>query len=133
MRKTATQKMYDMFNLSRFSKDFICAGVRDNVLGLYNFLLEKGAISADKDLDSRRISSRKPIVLLCKNDGTNPKKQFARIQIMDRNWWNYYHNKRLKTCKSTTFRTYNIPSQWTVVLREGCVWKEVEVLKPEVV
>lgn len=130
MRQTITQKRYDSFNLIQFEKEFICAGIRDNVLGMYNFLIEKGAIPINKELDICRISSKKPIVLLCKNNGIRTK--FGSIQIMERNWWNYYHNKRIKSCQ-TTFRTYNLPSQWNVVLREGCVWKEVEVLKPEIV
>ena len=33
---------YDMFNISSFTQEFICAGVRDNVVGMYNFLKEKG-------------------------------------------------------------------------------------------
>lgn len=130
MRKTATHKRYDSFNLTCFQKDFICAGIRDNIIGMYNFLLEKGAQLENETSDRLRISSRKPIVLLCKNNGITSK--FGQIQIMEWNWWNYYHNKNLRSCKPNYY-TYNLPSQWNQVLMEGCTWKEVEVLKPEVV
>jgi hypothetical protein len=134
MKKTATQIKYDLFNLSQFETDFICAGVRENVVGMYRFLIEKGAQAVNSKLDSIRISSGKPIVLLCKNATVDPLtgNPFGNVQILDRSWWDFYHNKRRETCKSTT-KTYNLPSQWNVVLMVGCVWKEVEVLIPEVV
>lgn len=133
MKKTATQMKYDSFNLSQFETEFICAGVRENIVGMYKFLIEKGAQTVNSHLDSVRISSGKPIVLLCKNAIVNKSfNTFGNVQILDRSWWDYYHNKRRKTCKTTT-RTYNLPSQWNVVLMVGCVWKEVEVLTPEVV
>lgn len=131
---TVTQKKYNDFNLVEFKSEFICAGVRDNILGMYNFLIEKGAQVIDKETDKQRISSKKPIVLLCKNAVTDPRigKTFAKVQIMEKNWWDYYHNRQRKTCR-TTIRTYNLPSQWNIVLMVGCIWKEVEVLIPEVV
>lgn len=134
MKKTLTQKKYDDFNLVQFKDYFICAGVRDNILGMYRFLKEKGAIPVNSNLDKLRISSKKQIVLLCKNATVNPElgQPFGMVQIMDKSWWDFYHNRQRKTCK-TTIRTYNLPSQWQDVLMEGCVWKEVEVLIPEIV
>ena len=62
-----------MFNISSFTQEFICAGVRDNVIGMYNFLKEKGVQVKDKQADDLRISSRKSVVLLCTNsNSSNP-------------------------------------------------------------
>lgn len=42
MIRVPSKVKYDMFNISSFTQEFICAGVRDNVVGMYNFLKEKG-------------------------------------------------------------------------------------------
>ena len=65
MVKVPSKVKYDMFNISSFTQEFICAGVRDNVVGMYNFLKEKGVQVKDKQADDLRISSRKSVVLLC--------------------------------------------------------------------
>lgn len=59
MIRVPSKVKYDMFNISSFTQEFICAGVRDNVVGMYNFLKEKGVQVKDKQADDLRISSRK--------------------------------------------------------------------------
>ena len=65
-------KFYD-YNFSYFDTDqgFVCAGIRDNVVGMYNLLVSKGANVVNKDADIIRISSKKPIVLFCFNSNTS--------------------------------------------------------------
>lgn len=73
MVKVPSKVKYDLFNVSSFTQEFICAGVRDNVIGMYNFLKEKGVQVKDKQADDLRISSRKSVVLLCTNsNSSNP-------------------------------------------------------------
>lgn len=124
-----SEAKYDLFNVSSFTQEFICAGVRDNVVGMYNFLKKKGVQVKDKQADSLKISSRKGVVLLCTN--SNSSKPFGIIQLKDWNWWDFYHNKRNRSSKPLYY-TYNLPSQWHEMLRDGCIWKEMEVFdKPE--
>ena len=104
MVKVPSKVKYDLFNVSSFTQEFICAGVRDNVVGMYNFLKEKGVQVKDKQADSLKISSRKGVVLLCTNSNSS----------------------------KPLYYTYNLPSQWHEMLRDGCIWKEMEVFdKPE--
>ena len=44
-------KFYD-YNFSYFDTDqgFVCAGIRDNVVGMYNLLVSKGANIAYKEI-----------------------------------------------------------------------------------
>lgn len=87
-------KFYD-YNFSYFDTDqgFVCAGIRDNVVGMYNLLVSKGANVVNKDADIIRISSKKPIVLFCFNSNTSIGSKLGSVQIMSHHWWNYYHNK----------------------------------------
>lgn len=120
---------YDMFNISSFTQEFICAGVRDNVVGMYKFLKEKGVQVKDRQADDLKISSRKSVVLLCTN--SNSSNPFGIIQLKDWGWWDFYHNKHNRSSKPLYY-TYNLPSQWHEMLRDGCIWKEMEVFdKPE--
>lgn len=128
MVKIPTKIRYDSKNLVCFTADFICAGVRDNILGMYNFLKEKGAILVSPEEDTLLISSKKDIVLFCMNAGINNK--FAKISLKRKTWWNYYHNKSIKINRPTYY-TYNLPSQWNIMLDNACTWKEVETLEAE--
>ena len=113
---TKSESKFYNYNFSYFDTDqgFVCAGIRDNVVGMYNLLISKGANAVNKDVDLVRISSK-----------------LGSVQIMSHHWWNYYHNKAHRHLSKTKIHTYNLPSQWNKVLMEGCVWKEVEVLIPE--
>lgn len=130
---TKSESKFYNYNFSYFDTDqgFVCAGIRDNIVGMYNLLISKGANAVNKDVDLVRISSRKPIVLFCFNSNTSIGSKLGSVQIMSHHWWNYYHNKAHRHLSKTKIHTYNLPLQWNKVLMEGCVWKEVEVLIPE--
>ena len=114
-------------NLKTFSKEFIGAGSRNSVVGLYRKLIELGAIPSSKEKDNSLISSKQKIVILCVNDGIRSK--FARISLHERSWWDYWHNKAHKHCKPA-YITYNVPKQMSTVISNLNI-KELETLIPE--
>lgn len=114
-------------NLKNFNKEFIGAGCRTSVIGLYQKLIDLGAIPADRERDKYLISTRKNIVILCVNDGINSK--FARVSIHTRNWWDFWHNKANRQTKPG-YITYNVPKQISTVI-DNLNITEIETLFPE--
>lgn len=125
MVRIKTRVRYEDFNISYFTAEFICAGARDSIIGMYRFLSEKGAQLKNEKEDKLLLSSKTDIVLFCTIEGIN--NSFACVQLKKKEWWNFYHNKRIKKNRPTYY-TYNLPSQWTEMLQEGCIWKEKETL-----
>lgn len=114
-------------NLKTFNCEFIGAGTRDCIVGLYRKLIDLGAIPNNQERDNNLICSKQKIVILCVNDGINGK--FARISLHEREWWNYWHNKANKACKPA-YITYNVPRQMNTIISKLNI-KELEVLIPE--
>lgn len=114
-------------NLKGFTEEFIGAGPRTSVIGLYNSLVELGAIPNDRHKDSILISSKKPIVLLCVNDGVNS--VFARVSVHEKTWWDFYHNKK-KSRYKVLYKTYNACKQ-LINISKLLVIKPKELLIPE--
>lgn len=117
-------------NLQGFSEEFIGAGSRDSVVGLYRKLIELGATPSNKEKDINLISSKQKVVILCVNDGV--KRQFARVSLHERNWWNYWHNRRNKSSFKAAYTTYNVPKQMSTVINKLNI-TEIETLIPEVI
>lgn len=116
-----------MGNLNAFRKEFIAAGCRNSVIGLYRKLVEHGASPVNKDNDIVLLSSKADIVLLCKNNGIN--KVLPQVQILKKNWWSFYHNRKLVT--SPKLPTYNVPRQTNTILEDLAIFTEIETLIPE--
>lgn len=125
MKKVALKQLCG--NLKTFSEEFIGAGTRNSVVGLYRKLLELGATPADRNRDNLLISSKQKIVILCINDGIRGR--FAKVSLHERAWWDYWHNKARKYCKPA-YTTYNVPRQMNTVISKLNI-KELEVLIPE--
>ena len=107
-------------NIQPFEKEFICAGARTSIIGLYRKLIELGAnhLTEDESL----LNTKKPIVLFCKNNGINCK--FAEVRIFNRQWWNYWHNPKNRINKPK-YKTYNVPKQWDFIINKLIILKEI--------
>lgn len=116
-------------NLQKFHSEFIVAGPRDSIVGLYRKLEELGAEPEDRASDNLKISSKNNIVILCINDGKN--KQFARIKLCQRSWWDYWHNPRNKQTKPA-YKTYNFPRQLDKIAKELFLTEIPELVAEEV-
>jgi hypothetical protein len=101
-------------NLKFFKEEFIGAGPRTSVIGLYKDLVAMGAEQLHPVTDADLINSGKQIVILCVNDGVNSK--FGRVSLHPRTWWDFYHNKKKRWTKPT-YRTYNIPKQYETIIK----------------
>lgn len=110
-------------NIQPFEKEFICAGCRNSIIGLYRKLIDLGANA--QAVDKKVLENEHDVVILCKNSGTSTKK-FAEVRLLTRSWWNYYHNAKYKRSKPI-YKTYNLPRQWKIVLEELIKLKEIPV------
>lgn len=114
-------------NLSAFKQEFVTAGCRNNIIGLYKMFIEHGANTANKDNDELLLSSKTDIVMLCKNGGI--RKVMPIVQILKKTWWDYYHNK--KKVKKVSVKTFNVPKQTSLILDEYAIFTPIEELIPE--
>lgn len=114
-------------NLSAFKQEFVAAGCRNNIVGLYKMFLEHGANTVNKDNDELLLSSKTEIVLLCKNGGI--RKAMPMVQLLKKTWWNYYHNRKI--VRKPGLRTFNVPKQTSKILDEVAIFTPIEELIPE--
>ena len=66
MKKMTLSQLHG--NLKTFSKEFIGAGSRNSVVGLYRKLIELETITSSKEKDNSLICSKRKIVSLCRKD-----------------------------------------------------------------
>lgn len=116
-------------NLMNFKEEFICAGPRSALVGVYDKLTQLGAVPRNYRDDLTLLSSGQRFVILCINsDGI--KSKFAQVSLMKREWWDYWHNKKWKMNKPI-YRTYNVPKQLKQVTNLLDI-RELELLIPEI-
>lgn len=114
-------------NLSAFKKEFVIAGCRNNIVGLYRLFIEHGANTVSKDNDELLLSSKTDIVLLCKNGGI--RKVMPMVQLLKKTWWDFYHNRRI--VKYPKLKTYNVPRQTSQIMNDIAIFTPIETLIPE--
>lgn len=115
--------------LVSFEQECILAGTRTSIIGFFNLLKKLGANIKDADKAEALISSKQRIVILCQNVGLKTK--FAQIAILDRSWWDYYHNPKKKLTNKSVFKTFNVPKQWEHVCNNILNVKDIPLLIPE--
>lgn len=115
--------------LKIFKRECVLAGPRNSVLAMYKLLKELGAnTSNDKQLQTIALLSNKNarIVLFLRNEGVN--KKFPDVLVLNRSWWDMYHNRRKTGSK---MMTYNIPSKWKFVIEHILQLEDIPTLIPE--
>lgn len=114
-------------NIQPFDKEFICAGSRRSLIGLYRKLIDLGANISETD--KVLLASGNPVVLFCKNTGIN--RRIAEVRVFNRTWWDYWHNPRNKKAKPK-YKTYNLPKQWDIVI-DLIILKEIPTYEADTV
>lgn len=114
-------------NFSHFTEEFIAAGPRLTVIGLFRKLRALNAEVGCVDANCLYNKQAK-VVLLCINEGTS-KKKYGKICLMNRVWWDYWHNPKHKHNKPA-YKTYNVPKQMSTVLNK-LVINPIELIIPE--
>lgn len=117
---------YESKRLVMFRKECILAGPRDSIVGFFRFLKELGADVAKTVNSENLVTSRGKIVLLLRNEGKN--KLFPQVTVLNRTWWDFYHNPRKH---KTKIKTYNLPKQWKQVCESILILENVPLLIPE--
>lgn len=113
--------------LVAFKKECILVGPVLSVRGFYNFLNQLGATIDEKNVN-KLLHSQERMVLLLRNEGTI--KKFPRVKVLNREWWDFWHNKR-KNPSRTVIKTYNIPKQWKEVCEKVLLVEDKPLLIPE--
>lgn len=118
-------------NVVKFKNDFIVAGVKTSLKSFYDSITKMGVNPVNRKDDQILLNNRiKSIVILCKNEFALDKHTIiCRIQVLSKEWWDFYHNKR-KHPSTKVIRTYNLPKQWKTV-ENLLITKEIPTLIPE--
>lgn len=129
MKKDGKRSTFESLegNFSHFTEEFIAAGPRLTVIGLFRKL---SALSAEIGyVDTNCLYNKHAkVVLLCINEGTG-KKKYGKIFLKNRTWWDYWHNVKHKSSKPA-YKTYNVPKQMSTVLNK-LVINPIELIIPE--
>lgn len=112
--------------LVSFNKECILAGPRQSVVAFFNMLVNLGVCIDNTIRTEVLISSKTNIVLLLTNVGI--KNKFPQVTILNRTWWDYYHNPKKHR---SSYKTYNIPKQWDKVYNEILKLENIPLLIPE--
>lgn len=120
-------EIYENKRLVGFKKECILAGPTQCVKAFLKKLMLLGVEVAKAESAKTLYSSNVKIVLLLQNIGVQ--KQFPSVTIINRTWWDYYHNP--KKHKGNIIKTYNIPKQWKFVCNNILITENVPTLIPE--
>ena len=129
MKKDGKRSTFESLegNFSHFTEEFIAAGPRLTVIGLFRKLRALNAEVGCVDMSSLYSKNAK-VVLLCINEGTG-KGKYGKVYLKNRAWWDYWHNPKHKRNKPA-YKTYNVPKQMSTVLNK-LVINPIELIIPE--
>lgn len=112
--------------ISNFSKSFVCAGPRQNIIAIFNEMIENG-VQGSEDSRNKILatqSEKKRLALFCDivNDGHKKYGAYPRVKVVDHVWWKASYG---------TMPSYGVPRQIKQIAKECLVFKDMETLIPE--